>query len=140
MIPEQHGFFYVITDDFVGSSHEKITLHKINDNLNPDLRVSKNREFFIMAPEEAYELLETISLSSGSQDKLKKVKVSTTSVTKPKKPPINFAKCGIPVGAELVFIEDDSIKVIVVGDRKVQHGNELTSLSADAGKLKAINP
>lgn len=89
-----------------------------------------------MAPEEAYELLETISLISGSQDKLKKVKVSTTPVTKTKKPPVNFAKCGILVGAELVFIEDDSIKVIVVGDRKVQYGNEFTSLSAVTGKLK----
>ena len=33
-------------------------LHKLIDNLNPDLRVSKNREFFVMAPEDAYELLE----------------------------------------------------------------------------------
>ena len=45
-------------------------LHKLIDNLNPDLRVSHNREFFVMTPEEAYELLETIALISGSQDKL----------------------------------------------------------------------
>ena len=35
-------------------------LHKMIDNLNPDLRVSKNREFFIMSPEDAFELLEAI--------------------------------------------------------------------------------
>lgn len=29
-------------------------LHKLNDNLNPDLRVTKNREFFVMTPEDAY--------------------------------------------------------------------------------------
>lgn len=45
-------------------------LHKLIDNLNPDLRVSQNREFFVMSPEEAYELLETIAIISGSQDRL----------------------------------------------------------------------
>ena len=32
-------------------------LHKLIDNLNPDLRVTKNRKFFVMTPEDAYELL-----------------------------------------------------------------------------------
>ena len=45
-------------------------LHKLIDNLNPDLRVSQNREFFVMSPKEAYELLETIAIISGSQDRL----------------------------------------------------------------------
>lgn len=44
------------------------------DNLNPDLRVSKNREFFVMSAEDAYELLDTVAVISGSQDKLKRVK------------------------------------------------------------------
>lgn len=47
-------------------------LHKMIDNLNPDLRVSKNREFFIMTPQAAYDLLEAIALISGTGDKLKK--------------------------------------------------------------------
>ena len=37
-------------------------LHKLIDNLNPDLRVSKNREFFVMSAEDAYELLEAIAI------------------------------------------------------------------------------
>lgn len=41
-------------------------LHKLIDNLNPDLRVSKSRVFFVMEPEEAYELLESIAIISGS--------------------------------------------------------------------------
>ncbi len=49
-------------------------LHKLIDNLNPDLRVSKNREFFVMSAEEAYDLLEAIATISGSQDKLKREK------------------------------------------------------------------
>ncbi len=112
-------------------------LHRLIDNLNPDLRVSKNREFFVMSAAEAYELLESIAIISGSQDKLQKAKgAAIQTVQKPKRPAINFAKCGIPVGAELVFIEDESVRVIVESDRKVSYNNEITSLSAVAGKLK----
>lgn len=113
-------------------------LHRMIDNLNPDLRVSKNREFFVMTPQEAFELLEAIATISGTGDKLKRKgkNVPKTPVQYIKKPPINFTKCGIPMGAELVFTEDPTVKVTVVSDRKVQWNEEETSLSAVAGALK----
>ena len=111
-------------------------LHKMIDNLNPDLRVSKNREFFVLEPEDAYELLESIATISGTKDKLKKVKIIESKKQHIRKPPINYAKCGIPIGAELVFIEDPSIVVTVVDDRKVQYGDEITSLSAISQSVK----
>lgn len=116
-------------------------LHKLIDNLNPDLRVSKNREFFVMSPEDAYGLLEAIAVISGSQDKLSKTATTAlqTGTQKIKKPAINFAKCGIPVGAELVFSEDSSVKVIVINEHKVQYKNEITSLSAVAKSIKGYN-
>ena len=40
-----------------------------------------------------------------------------------KKPNINFAECGIPVGAILEYCEDASIKATVVDDRKVILGS-----------------
>ena len=116
-------------------------LHKLIDNLNPELRVSKNREFFVMLPEQAYELLESIAIISGSLNKLQKV-TKTTNVTEEtdsithRRPPINFVKCGIPIGAELVFIDDPSVKVIVESERKVLYNDELTSLSAVVSKYK----
>lgn len=113
-------------------------LHKMIDNLNPDLRVTSNREFFVMSPKEAYELLEAIATISGTKDKLKKVKITEAKKQKVRKPPINFAECGIPVGAELVYVEDPSIVVTVISDRKVQYNGELTSLSAVAGELKGV--
>ncbi len=116
-------------------------LHKLIDNLNPDLRVSKSREFFIMSPAEAYELLEAIAMISGSQDKLKKATGATTQVTtatKTRRPALNFEKCGIPVGAELVYIDDPTIKVIVESDRKVIYNDEITSLTAIVCKLKNV--
>ncbi|MEE1504378.1 MAG: GIY-YIG nuclease family protein [Acutalibacteraceae bacterium] len=114
-------------------------LHKLIDSLNPDLRVTKTREFFVMSPEEAYELLEAIAMISGSQDKLKRTKkVNQSSTQKPKNPPINFSKCGIPVGAELVYIHDDNVKAIVESDRKVIYNNEITSLSAIVANIKGV--
>lgn len=114
-------------------------LHKMIDNLNPGLRVSKNREFFVMSPEEAYELLESIATISGTIDKLKRTKVCETKKQRIKKPPVNFAKCGIPVGAELVFVEDPSVVDIVVSDKKVQYKEEITSLSAISDSIKGYS-
>lgn len=117
-------------------------LHSLIDKLNPELRVSKNREFYIMTPDDAYELLEAIATISGSLDKLEphftKVCGGIKPITKIKKPAINFAKCGIPVGAELVFVDDPNVTVIVESDRKVIYNNEITSLSAVAGKLRGV--
>lgn len=104
-------------------------LHKMIDNLNPDIRVSKTREFFVMTPEEAFELLEAIATISGTTSKLKRVKETKTKTQQVKKPPVNFAKCNIPVGAELIFVKDPSVVVKVVTDRKVEYQGELTSLS-----------
>ena len=114
-------------------------LHKMIDNLNPDLRISKNREFFVLAPEDAYELLEAIATISGTKDKLKKVKVAPAKKQKTKRPPVNFAKCNIPVGAELVYVEDSNVVATVVNDRKVLYNNEITSLSAISDRIKGYS-
>lgn len=116
-------------------------LHKLIDNLNPDLRVTKTREFFVMSPEAAYELLEAVAVISGSQEKLAKVKNGKQGVAKQtvKRPAINFKECNIPDGAELVYVDDPEIKVIVSGEHKVQYNNELTSLSAIAKDIKGYS-
>ncbi len=114
-------------------------LHRMIDNLNPDLRVTKNREFFIMTPEQAYELLESIAIISGTYNKLKKAKSTATKQQEPKKPAVNFSECGIPQGAKLVFIDDPSIVDEVVSDRKVLYNDEITSLSAISKMIKGYS-
>lgn len=114
-------------------------LHKMIDNLNPDLRISKNREFFVLSPEDAYELLESIATISGTKEKLKRKSVAPAKVQKTKRPPVNFAKCNIPVGAKLVFVEDSSVVAVVVDERKVQYNDEITSLSAISDKIKGYS-
>lgn len=111
-------------------------LHKMIDNLNPDLRVTSNREFFVMTPQEAFELLEAIATISGTKDKLKKVKVAPSKKQIVRRPPVNFSKCGIPIGARLVFIDDPSVVATVVSDRKVEYNNEITSLSAISDAIR----
>ena len=112
-------------------------LHKLIDNLNPDLRVTKNREFFVMTAQDAFDLLEAIATISGSQNKLmKNKKLVSQKAQKTKRPPVNFFKCNIPIGAELVYTEDNNVIVTVASERKVLYNNELTSLSAVAAKIK----
>lgn len=111
-------------------------LHQLIDDLNPDLRISKNREFYVMTPEQAYQLIEAIAIISGSISKLKRVKQERI-VTK--RPPIDFDKCGIPRGAELIYTEDENIKVTVVNNHKVKYKEELTSLSAIVKSIKGYN-
>lgn len=114
-------------------------LHRMIDNLNPDLRVSSNREFFVMSPQEAYELLEAIATISGTTGKLKKVKTNEGKKQTVRKPPVNFAKCGIPIGAKLIFIEDPSVVATVVSERKVEYNSEITSLSAISDAIKGYS-
>ena len=114
-------------------------LHKMIDNLNPDLRVSKEREFYIMRPEDAYELLESIAVISGTSKKLKLAKLKKEKKKKTKRPPVNFTKCGIPIGAKLVYIEDPNVVATVVSDGKVEYNNEITSLSAISDSIKGYS-
>ncbi len=113
-------------------------LHKLIDNLNPDLRVSKNREFFVMTPEDAYELLESIAVISGTQDKLRKVKYIQPKQAI-KRPPIDFYACGLKKGDELVCTEDSSVRVTIESEHKVLFNDELTSLSAIMKDIKGYN-
>ena len=131
-------------------------LHKLIDKLNPELRAIEEfdgkprvKEFYAMSAESAFELLECIAKISGTTDRLKKMKPEGHEIQDEqtaleikesvRRGPFNFTSCGIPVGAELVFVDDPSIKVKVLDERHIQYGNECTSLSALAQRLKGID-
>lgn len=101
--------------------------------------MTSTREFFVMPPEDAYELLEAIAIISGTADKLKKIKVVEAKKQKIRRSPVNFTECGIPVGAELVFTEDHAVVAKVVEDRKVEYNGEITSLSAISSRIKGYS-
>lgn len=104
-------------------------LHSLIENLNPKLRIAKDREFFALSPEKAYQLLQAIATISDSRGKLWKAN----------RPAINFAKCGIPVGAELVHVERPTTKSIVANERQVLYDGALCSLTDAAYDLLTYN-
>lgn len=145
---------YAVYD--VGSELTDKELHKLIDNLNPDLRTIETfdgkervKEFYAMSAEDAYGLLECIAKISGTQDRLKRMEPEGHEILDEqiaeevretaRHGPFRFGECGIPAGSEVVFIEDESIIASVIDDRRIEYNGETTSLSALAQKLKGFN-
>ncbi len=129
-------------------------LHAIIDTLNPDLRTKdKNgnkvriREFFEMSPERAYSILEAMAKIHNTVNCLQKYNESTSEKRETKEikntlsqqiekgEVFSFEKCHIPVGAELHYINDDTIICKVVDSRKVEYNGKIMYLSGLAKKL-----
>ena len=102
-----------------------------------------------MSAEDAYHLLECIAKISGTTDRLKRMKPEGHEIEDEntarevqdaaRRGPFRFSVCGIGVGAEVVFVGDESKKAVVVDDRHVSFANETTSLSALAKQLLGSN-
>lgn len=131
-------------------------LHKLIDNLNPDLRTIENfdgkervKEFYAMSAEDAYGLLECIAKISGTEDRLQRLtpegheildeQIANEVRETARRGPFRFSDCNIPVGSELTFIENSDIRAIVVDDRRIEYDGETTSVSALAQKLKGFD-
>ena len=131
-------------------------LHKLIDKLNPDLRTIENfdgkervKEFYAMSAEDAYGLLECIAKISGTLDRLQRLtpegheildeQIANEVRETVRRGPFRFSACNIPIGSQLEFIEDSSIKATVVDDRRIEYNGETTSVSALAQKLKGFD-
>ena len=130
-------------------------LHKLIDKLNPDLRTIENfdgkervKEFYAMSAEDAYGLLECIAKISGTLDRLQRLtpegheildeQIANEVRETVRRGPFRFSACNIPIGSQIEFIEDSSIKATVVDDRRIEYNGETTSVSALAQKLKGF--
>jgi hypothetical protein len=130
-------------------------LHKLIDNLNPDLRTIENfdgkervKEFYAMSPEDAYSILESIAKISGTIDCLKRLtpegheilddEIANDVKENARRGPFRFSEVGIKIGEKIVYIEDASIQPVVVDDRHIEWNNQTTSLSALAQQLKGF--
>ena len=131
-------------------------LHKLIDKLNPDLRTIENfdgkervKEFYAMSAEDAYGLLECIAKISGTLDRLQRLtpeghEILDEQIAKEvretvRRGPFRFSACNIPIGSQIEFIEDSSIKATVVDDRRIEYNGETTSVSALAQRLKGFD-
>ena len=126
------------------------------DKLNPELRSrdeidgkKRVREFYSMSAEDAYQIFEAMAEIHGTTNKLRKWTISKSDakqeetakiIAKQKREKFEFAKIGIPVGSELEFIHDRSIKVTVADEkRRVFYNGEEWTLSALAKVLLKRN-
>lgn len=133
-----------------------LRLHTMIDKLNPDLRSrdeidgkKRVREFYSMSAEDAYGIFEAMAEIHGTMDKLHLHSISNAdakqeerakSIARQKKEKFEFGRLGIPIGAELVFIHDTSIKVVVANEKRtVTYNGEDWSLSALAKVLLNSN-
>ena len=140
----------------VKSALTDMELHKLIDNLNPDLRTIETfdgkkrvKEFYAMSPEDAYSILESIAKISGTIDCLKRLtpegheilddEIANDVKENARRGPFRFSEVGIKVGEKIVYIEDTSIQPVVVDDRHIEWNNQTTSLSALAQQLKKFN-
>ena len=138
----------------VSSRLSDLKLHSIVDKLNPDLRSiddfdgqKRVREFYAMKPEEAFAILEAMAEIHDCTDKLQLIIPNETEVKEEelaqeidtesheKAENFSFSKCQIPVGAELEWYDDPSLKCIVISDRKVEYQGKEMSLTALAKLL-----
>ena len=131
-------------------------LHKLIDKLNPDLRTIENfdgkervKEFYAMSAEDAYGLLECIAKISGTLDRLQRLtpegheildeQIANEVRETVRRGPFRFSACNIPIGSQIEFIEDSSVRATVVDDRRIEYNGETTSVSALAQKLKGFD-
>ncbi len=131
-------------------------LHKLIDSLNPELRTIETfdgkervKEFYAMTAEDAYSLLECIAKISGTGDRLKRMspegheildqQIADEVKETVRRGPFRFSECGIPFGSEIEFVDDSSIKPVVIDDRHIEYLGETTSVSALARKLKGFD-
>ena len=140
----------------VKSALTDMELHKLIDNLNPDLRTIETfdgkkrvKEFYAMSPEDAYSILESIAKISGTIDCLKRLtpegheilddEIANDVKENARRGPFRFSEVGIKIGEKIVYIEDASIQPVVIDDRRIEWNKQTTSLSALAQQLKGFN-
>jgi len=103
-----------------------------------DRRVRSSREFFEIAPERAVAILKLVEIeditprkdfveSQEDQQALNQARVRRAN--------FNFKMLDIPIGAELVFSRDESIKARVVDNRSIEYNGEITSVSDSAREI-----
>ena len=138
----------------VQSRLSDLKVHSIIDKLNPNLRTiddvkgqKRVREFYAMAPEDAYSILEAIAEINSQTDKLKlyemnqdeKVAEETAEEIeaehKERLSPFAFSKCNIRPGEVIEWYNDPAMTFVVLDDKNVEYKGRPYSLSALASLL-----
>jgi len=129
-------------------------IHKMVDIVSPDIKISKNQEFFNIPPRKAYDILVLCSeqyddaeIEIFDEDLLNEMSTQSNGITQAhikRSARLTFKMLGIPVGEKLTFYNDNSIIVKVVDQGStVRIDDRELSLSAAARyineKLGTVN-
>ena len=101
-------------------------------------RVNKNREFFSIKPEQAIAFMKfvdniqdvTSEVSAEIANDLTTDDTLAIAKVRKKRPSINFYEMGMHDGDVLVFVQDESKKVVIAGAKRVIYEGLETSLTA----------
>lgn len=111
--------------------------HQLHDAFDNN-RVNPKREFFQIAPERVVSALKLAEIENITPKKdIVENKEDQNALDEARKirPQFRFDMVGIPVGSELVFSRDESIKAKVLDNKLIEFNNETTSLSLSAQKI-----
>ena len=141
----------------VQSRLSDLKVHSIIDKLNPNLRTiddvkgqKRVREFYAMAPEDAYSILEAIAEINSQTDKLKLYEMNQDERVaeetaeeieaehKERLSPFAFSKCNISPSEVIEWYNDPAMTFVVLDDKNVEYKGRPYSLSALASLLTGI--
>lgn len=103
-----------------------------------DHRVRSSREFFEISPERAVsalKLAEIENVTPGRDYVESSEDQQALNQARKRRAVFNFEMVHVPVGAELSFVRDESVKARVADNKTIELDGEITSLSASAQKL-----
>lgn len=129
-------------------------IHNLIDKIDYDLRAReesdsgrlREREFFALDAENAFEVLREIAVLRGDEHNLTKTKqtkkekeeeqiAKTVEERAEKQKRLTFSEYGIPMGSQLSFVREPSITATVVNETKVEFEGKKYSLSGLASEL-----
>lgn len=120
----------------VVNDSSKVEKH-IHDGFG-DHRVNPRREFFRINPERVLSILKLVEIENvtPSSDYVEdQEEQQSLNKERGRRSSFNFSSVGIPTGATLHFVRDESVTVTVVDDRNVEFEGEITSLSQSSATL-----
>jgi hypothetical protein len=132
--------------EFAGEVERPGEVERALHNAFRDHRVNPKREFFRIDPDQPIVLLKAFSVvdvTAAVSGELLAESSAPEQASKEKlrkrRPSLNFTEMGIPLGAELVYIADDSVRVRVIDAKKIEYEGTEMSLSAVTRDLKGLD-
>lgn len=107
-----------------------------------DHRVRSSREFFEISPERAVSALKLAEIENVTPHKdyvESQEDQQALNHARTRRDKFNFKMVDIPVGAELVFFNDENLKARVVDEKFIDFNGEVTRLSPAAQKILGYN-